>query len=361
MLSTPPCTVLTLDAGGTTLTFSAIRDGIQLGEPFTLPTRCLEIGIFLGDLKAGFSRLRDQVGSCDAISFGFPGPADYPSGIIGALWNMPAFRDSAATGGVALGPLLQEHFRVPVHINNDADLFALGEARYGLLPQINARLAETGSPKRFRNLLGLTLGTGFGAGIVLDGRLHLGDNSAGAELWLSRHKLEPGCYAEEGVSIRAVRRVFAQLAELPLEQVPEPKLIADIARGQVPGPRKAALEAWRRLGEVAGDALATALALVDGLVVIGGGLSAASDLYMPALLAELNGSIRKLDGQALPRLPYPVHALDTSEGLEAFLRSDLRDGRDTRLRSGVGVSRLGTSHASALGAYTFAAARLGHP
>lgn len=52
--------------------------------------------------------------------FRFPGPADYPNGIIGGwLPNFPSFRD-----GVALGPFLQEKFGVPVFINNDGDLFA---------------------------------------------------------------------------------------------------------------------------------------------------------------------------------------------------------------------------------------------
>lgn len=56
----------------------------------------------------------------EAISFAFPGPADYPNGIIGGwLPNFPSFRD-----GVVLGPFLQEKFGVPVFINNDGDLFA---------------------------------------------------------------------------------------------------------------------------------------------------------------------------------------------------------------------------------------------
>ena len=44
-----------------------------------------------------------------AISFAFPGPADYPNGIIGNLPNLTAFR-----GGVALGPMLEEKFQLPV-------------------------------------------------------------------------------------------------------------------------------------------------------------------------------------------------------------------------------------------------------
>lgn len=360
-MPTDPFTVLPLDAGGTTLTFQAIRDGQLLGEAFTVPSRCETLDTFLGDLTAGFESLKASTGACDAISFGFPGPADYPSGIIGDLWNMPAFQ-----GGVPLGPILQDHFGVPVHINNDADLFTLGEALHGLIPEVNGQLKAAGNPKRYRHLLGLTLGTGFGAGIVVNGRPLLGDNASGAEIWLMRHKLAPECYAEEGISIRAIRSVYAEKAGIPLQEAPEPRLIAAIALGRLRGHRAAAQEAWRRMGEVAGEAIACALTLVDGLVVLGGGLSAASELFMPTLLGALNGSIRKMDGRELPRLVQHVYDLDRPQDLDAFLRGTPMPiqvpGRSAPLmwdptkRCGVGRTRLGTSHATALGAYEFAIA-----
>ena len=48
-----------------------------------------------------------------AISFAFPGPADYKRGIIGDLGNLPSLR-----GGIALGPMLEAEFGIPVFINN---------------------------------------------------------------------------------------------------------------------------------------------------------------------------------------------------------------------------------------------------
>ena len=66
---------------------------------------------------------RQTGGKPVAISFAFPGPADYPNGIIGGyLPNFPSFRE-----GVALGPFLEYKFGIPVFINNDGDLFAYGE------------------------------------------------------------------------------------------------------------------------------------------------------------------------------------------------------------------------------------------
>ena len=218
-----------------------------------------------------------------AISFAFPGPADYPAGIIDNMSNLPAFR-----GGVALGPMLEDRFGIPVFINNDGDLFVYGEAIAGFLPYVNDLLEKAGSPKRYKNLFGVTLGTGFGGGIVRDGELLIGDNSVSGEAWLLRNKLDPSVNAEEGACIRAVRRVYAQVAGLKLDEVPEPKAIYEIGIGQAAGHRAAAVEAFRRLGEVAGDAVAQALTLIDGLTVVGGGISGAAGLFLPSLVDAMN-------------------------------------------------------------------------
>ena len=352
-------TVLTLDAGGTTFTFSALRGGEEVVQPFTLPSHGDDLGCCLAILKEGFTRARTESGGAQALSFAFPGPADYPNGIIGDLKNLPAFR-----GGVPLGPLLAETFGAPVFINNDGDLFAYGEAMAGLLPEVNGMLEAAGSPKRFRNLLGVTLGTGFGAGLVLDGRLHRGDKAAGGEIWCLRNKLHGESFAEESVSIRGVRQVYAMVAGLPLEAVPEPRELHAIAQGQQTGQREAALEAFRRLGEVAGDAVANALSLVDGLVVVGGGLAGAGDLILPALVAEMNAPLRTLKGAPIDRTELRAYNLEEGGDRAAFLKGDPRwltvPGTDRAVpydaskRTGVGLTRLGTSRATALGAYAFA-------
>ena len=110
-----------------------------------------------------------------AMAISGAGPADYTNGIIGDLGDLPAFR-----GDVALGPMLQGEFKIPVFINNNGDLFVYGEAIAGFLPYINDLVQKAGSPKRYRNLFGVTLGTGFGGGIVRDGELFIGDNSMAA-------------------------------------------------------------------------------------------------------------------------------------------------------------------------------------
>ena len=355
--------VMTLDAGGTGLKFSAIRGDQLLVGPTSLPSEADNLDRCLRNIVDGFESVRRLLPAPPAaISFAFPGPADYPAGIISNVGNLPAFR-----GGVALGPFLEAKFGIPVFINNDGDLFAYGEAIAGLLPYVNRLLLEAGSPKCYRNLIGLTLGTGLGGGIVRDGELLIGDNSNAGEAWLLRNILDPTVNAEEGASIRAVRRVYAGECGIPVEEAPEPKVIFEIGMGSVAGNREAAIEAFRRLGEVAGDVLAQAITLVDGLAVIGGGLAGASPLFLSPLVAALNSTFPGTSGTR--RLVQRVFNLDVPEERDAFLRGDVREitvpgstrkiRYDPMQRTAVGLSRLGTSEAVAIGAYAYALRRLG--
>ena len=356
--------VMTLDAGGTNLKFSAIRGDRLLLEPIYIPTEADNLARCLANIVEGFTRVRSQCPAVPvAISFAFPGPADYPRGIIGDVPNLPAFR-----GGVALGPMLEDEFKIPVFINNDGDLFVYGEAIAGFLPYVNGLLEQAHSPKRYKNLFGVTLGTGFGGGIVRDGELFIGDNSVGGEVWLLRNKLDPALNAEEGASIRAVRRTYAQTAGVALDRVPEPKTIYEIGLGTAPGNRQAAIEAFRRLGEVAGDAMAQALTLVDGLAVIGGGVSGASQLFLPALVDAINDVYVKDGGAPLHRLIARAFNVEDAAQRETFLKGDARRlvvpgssrtvDYDPLQRIAVGMSRLGTSEAVAVGAYAYAIHKL---
>jgi len=355
-----PRVVLTLDAGGTTFGFSAIQGGREAAPPVVLPAQPHDLERCLDTLVEGFQRVMDGAPAAPvALSFAFPGPADFARGIIGDCANLPAFR-----GGVALGPFLQDRFGLPVFINNDGDLFAYGEALAGLLPETNRFLEEAGSPARYRNLLGVTFGTGFGAGLVHDGRPYLGDNGGGMEIWALRSKRFPHSPVEEFVSIRGVRRAYAEAARIPFDSAPEPKLIAAIARNETQGDGSAAIEAFRAFGEEAGNALANAVTLLDTLVVIGGGLSAAHRLFMPALLGEMNSHLASPAGKRTNRTGIRAFDLDDPAGRATFIkgegtrvkvpRSNREVPYDPFKRTGVGVSRLGTVLAVGVGAYAYA-------
>ena len=356
-------TVVTLDAGGTNFVFGAMRAGEFITEPVTIPSEAHNLDLCLQNMVKGFQTIFDRLEEKPvAISFAFPGPADYPNGIIGGyLPNFPSFRE-----GVALGAFLESKFGVPVFINNDGDLFAYGEALCGTLPRINKMLQEEGSSKQYKNLIGYTIGTGFGVGIVIDGKLNRGDNSC-VETFCLRHKEMPDIIVEEGVAIRAVQRIYGEKSGNNNHNL-SPKDICDIADGTLTGDKAAAKEAFATLGRVAGEAMATAVTLIDGIIVIGGGLSAAAHHIMPSLLESMRATLHTLDGEQVSLVQMGVYNLDNPEEFKQFAKGEVKKIKvygeeryvdyDSKKRVGVTISQMGASKAVSLGAYAFAISEL---
>jgi len=352
--------VMTLDAGGTNFVFSAMQGGEEIVEQIIKPAGATNLIEVLNRIIEGFEEVKKLLKIKPvAISFAFPGPAEYPLGIIGDLANLPFFR-----GGVALGPMLEEKFGIPVFINNDGDLFAYGEAIAGLLPYVNGMLEKAGNPKRFNNLLGATFGTGFGGGIVSNGELFTGDNSASGEINRMRNKVHPFYSAEESVSIRGIKKSYCRDARIDEVMCPTPQSIFEIGTGKVDGNKEAAVKAYNKFAIAAGDALANAITLVDGIIVLGGGLSGAWPLFLQDLVKEMNKKFETPGGEHLERLEIQVFNLEHERSLKRFLKGSTREIQvpfsdkkityDPLKRIGVGISKLSTSKATAIGAYAFA-------
>lgn len=110
--------------------------------------------------------------------------------------------------------------------------------------------------------------------------------------------------------------------------------------------------------------MATAATLIDGLIVIGGGITAAAKYIMPALLESMRGKIHTLDGDELNRVQMKIYNLDDEEEFAAFARGEQRSLKvygtdkeviyDPQKRIGVAISKIGASKAISVGAYTFA-------
>ena len=355
--------VATLDAGGTNFVFGAMKAGEFIIDPVSVPAQSHDLDLCLQNMVNGFQQVFDKLNEKPvAISFAFPGPADYPNGIIGGyLPNFPSFRD-----GVALGAFLESKFGVPVFINNDGDLFAYGEALCGILPEINSRLKELGSTKQYKNLIGYTLGTGFGIGVVIDNNLNRGDNSC-VETFCLRHRDMPDVIVEDGVAIRAVCRVYGEQSGNPNHGL-TPKDICEIADGTREGDQAAAKEAFASLGRVAGAAISTAVTIIDGLVVIGGGVSAASRWIMPALLEEMRSKLRTLGGDEVNLVQMKVYDLENADEFALFAKGETKKVKvygeeryvdyDCQKRVGIAISKLGASKAVSVGAYAFALSEL---
>jgi glucokinase len=161
-----------------------------------------------------------------------------------------------------------------------------------------------------------------------------------------------------------VRRVYAAATGLAFDEAPHPKEIFAIAEGRAEGSCEAAREAFRLMGEVAGDAIAEAVTLLDGLVVIGGGIAGAHTQFLPAIVSAMNGHYIAPNTEKFRRLIPQAFNLENPGDLAVFLKGNAKElivpssGRRVRFdampRVGVGISRLGTSEAIAIGAYAYA-------
>ena len=177
----------------------------------------------------------------------------------------------------------------------------------------------------------------------------------------------PDIIVEDGVAVRAIKRVYGELSGNKDHGL-EPKEIGAIAKGEAPGNKEAAIKAFDKMGEVAGDAIATAVTLIDGLVVIGGGIMNNHEFLMPGILRSMRGKMHQLTGEELNRVQMKVYNLDNPSEFVDFARGEARKLKvygsdkevvyDPQKRIGVMRSKIGASMAISLGAYAFALSEL---
>ena len=351
--------VLTLDAGGTNLVFNYVVDGKVGEDQISIKTKSDNLDQLIEKIVSGFKRLSKQLDKdVDAISFCFPGPADYKNGVIGDLENLPYVR-----GGVPLAAILEDIFNVPVYINNDGDMFTLGEYNDGFLQRVNNDLHKKGSSKQYTNLFGVTLGTGFGGGIVVDGKILNTSNSAGGEINRMASSYYRGESCEELLSKRGLQRIFTELTIAENNSL-SPKEVAIIANTPTHKYVEEAYKAYQIFGFELGNMIANSLTLLDSPVVIGGGLSNAKDLLAKPVINALNNHFSTKDGKSVGRMEVVAINYEDSVEREKFLsinpkeislpNSDRKVIYEERKVVPIGFKSFSTSKAVALGCYNYA-------
>jgi glucokinase len=138
--------------------------------------------------------------------------------------------------------------------------------------------------------------------------------------------------------------------------------------GQLPGDKEAAQKAWDEMATALADVLANAISLIDGIIVIGGGLSGAWPVFMPTLIKKMNEPFPGLNGHTLSRMETDAYNLMDPQDMIRFTEkpgmmikvpfSDQQVWYDPTKRIGVGITKLGTSSAVAIGAYAYAMEQL---
>ena len=155
--------IIGLDVGGTKIAAGAVDDKGKVIKKITIPT---EAGrgkkIILKNILTAASKV--WIPGVKSIGVAMAGQCDFKNGIFLAGPNFPKnFRN------INIGKFLEKNFRVPVFLDNDARAFTLAESILG-----------AGRGKK--NVIGITLGTGIGSGIVIDGKILRGKNNTAGEI-----------------------------------------------------------------------------------------------------------------------------------------------------------------------------------
>jgi glucokinase len=155
--------IIGIDLGGTNVRAALENDGFILNfrkEPFKTKSSLEET---LTQLKEFIRPLVSN--GVRGIGIGVPSVVDVEKGVVFNVTNIPAWKR------VPLREILEAEFRLPVCINNDVNCFALGEHQFGNL-------------RGMKNVVGVSIGTGLGSGIIINDRLFEGVNCGAGEVGL---------------------------------------------------------------------------------------------------------------------------------------------------------------------------------
>jgi glucokinase len=297
-------TVVGIDVGGTKVAATLLGPN-GIGEHVQQPTALTSGDELIEQLVAVVGEAAGGE-SYDAVGIGVPSIVRFETGEIAASTNIPL-------KGVPLRRVLGERLGVPVFVDNDATVAALAEAH------------DDGLQPAARNLVMITVGTGIGGGIVIDGRIFRGGSGGAGELGMtliglacepdmqaaSEHFPQPGSLEALASGTALDRFARAAAAAEPSSalgtqvaagrQVLGADAVAAAAHGDQAA--KAAVDRW---AHALGVGIANAINAFDpDEVVIGGGGAAAGDVLLEPAAAFAAGYVHPgLQGRAKVRLAH---------------------------------------------------------
>jgi glucokinase len=167
--------IVGVDLGGTQVRAGRVRAGeLERHEARRISSRERQ-EVVLAEVFQVIDQVFDE--EVAGIGCGVPSLVDAGSGIVRSVVNIPSWRE------VRLKDELESRYNVPATIDNDANAFAVGELHFG-------------KGRGHRTMAGMTLGTGLGTGVIIDGRLYRGANGGAGEIGLlpyREHTIEQYC------------------------------------------------------------------------------------------------------------------------------------------------------------------------
>lgn len=190
--------------------------------------------------------------SVRAIGIGVPGLVDTQRGIVYDVVNIPSWKQ------VPLRQFLEDRYRLPVFINNDANCFALGEFYFG-------------KGRGTDSMVGLTIGTGLGSGIIINKKLYEGKHGGAGEFGMIDYRDK---YVEYYASGQFFQNVYKTDGEVVFKNAQD-------------GNREA-LKMYEEMGSHLGNAIKTVLYALDvELIVLGGSVRKAWPYFHKSMWEQI--------------------------------------------------------------------------
>ena len=263
-----------VDIGGTTVKLGLFRTDGELLEKWEIPTRKENDGSqILPDVAASIKeKIAEKAIAADdvqGIGVGVPGPVT-PEGIVRKCVNL-------GWGVFNVEDALSELTGYPVKAGNDANVAALGELWQG-------------AGKGAKNIVMVTLGTGIGGGVIIDGHIVAGATGAGGEIGHlpvnDEETLTCGCGKKGCLEQYASATGVVTLTKRALEASDQPSSLRDLSEitakdlfDAAKAEDALALEVLEQFGSILGKGLATIACVVNPeMFVIGGGVSKAGTI-----------------------------------------------------------------------------------
>lgn len=266
--------VIGVDLGGTAIKLARFdRDGTVLAEAQMATPQPAVPGAVCMALCEAIDQL-DPDRLAPVVGVGLPGPMDSAGRVARVCINLPGWEE------VPLADWLEPRLGRRVTLANDGNCALVGEA-------------WKGAARDCTDVVLLTLGTGVGGGVMLGGKLFIGHNGAAAEPGLIG--IDP-----EGLPCNSGNRgsleQFASIAALRRLWDGEP---ADLARRAIEGDGEAQA-VWDRYGRMLGVGISSLVyVFTPQLVLLGGGLAAAAEHFLPAIRREVDQRVQAVSREGL--------------------------------------------------------------
>ena len=310
-----------IDIGGTNTVFGFIdRDGNCLTENSIPTQKHAKVEDYLQELFSEIDDLRSGYGEdLSVIGIGIGAPnGNFYNGTIEYAGNL------RWDGVIELKKMVQDHYNLPVFVTNDANAAAIGEMIYG-------------GAKDMKNFMVITLGTGLGSGIVVNGEVLYGHDGFAGEIG---HMLvrpggrECGCgrkgCLETYVSATGVKRtVYKLLAkhldDSELRDVAFNQLNAKMVNEAAGRGDKIAIETFAYTGKMLGLALANAVSVTSPeAIFLFGGLAKAGDFIFKPTYQHMEDNMLKIFKDKVQLLPSALDSNAAILGASALVWKELK-------------------------------------